>query len=176
MRREGPQALFMLFLYYMECTVPPCGPNSSSSESETVGCSAMSNSSWLFVTVAPQASLSMGFSRQEYWSGFPFPSPGDLPNPGIKPESPTLQADSLPSEPPGKPSSSSCCCSVTKSCPTLYDPMDCRQRSQASLSFTIFPEFAQTHVHRVSDAIQLSHPLSSPSPPAFNLSQHHGLF
>ena len=46
--------------------------------------------------------LSMEFSRQEYWSGFPFPFPGDLPDPGIKPRSPTLQADALPSEPPGK--------------------------------------------------------------------------
>ena len=45
----------------------------------------------------------MGFSRQEYWSGLPFPSPGDLPDPGIEPGSPALQADSLPSEPPGKP-------------------------------------------------------------------------
>ena len=44
----------------------------------------------------------MGFSRQEYWSGLPFPSPGDLPDPGIDPRSPTLQADSLPAEPPGK--------------------------------------------------------------------------
>ena len=53
--------------------------------------------------VARQALLCMGFSRQEYWSGLPFPSPGDLSNPGIKPTSPTLWADSLPSEPPGKP-------------------------------------------------------------------------
>ena len=53
-------------------------------------------------TVAYQASLSMGFSRQEYWNGLPFPSLGDLPDPGIEPRSPTLQADSLPSEPPGK--------------------------------------------------------------------------
>ena len=44
----------------------------------------------------------MGFSKQEYWSGLPFPSPGDLPNPGIEPRSPTLQADALTSEPPGK--------------------------------------------------------------------------
>ena len=44
----------------------------------------------------------MGFSRQEYWSGLPFPSPGDLPDPGIKPRSPTLEADALTSEPPGK--------------------------------------------------------------------------
>ena len=54
-------------------------------------------------TVAYQAPLSMGFSRQECWSGLPFPSPGDLPDPGIKPGSSTLQADALPSEPPGKP-------------------------------------------------------------------------
>ena len=54
-------------------------------------------------TVAYQAPPSTGFSRQEYWSGLPFPSPGDLPNPGIEPGSPTLQADALTSEPPGKP-------------------------------------------------------------------------
>ena len=53
--------------------------------------------------VAYQAPPSMGFSRQEYWSGLPFPSPGYLPNPGIEPRSPALQADALPSEPPGKP-------------------------------------------------------------------------
>ena len=54
-------------------------------------------------TVACQAPPSMGLSRQECWSGLPFPSPGDLPNPGIKTGSPTLQADSLTFEPPGKP-------------------------------------------------------------------------
>ena len=53
-------------------------------------------------TVAFQDPLSMGFSRQEHWSGLPFPSPGDLPDPGIKPSSPALQVDSLLSEPPGK--------------------------------------------------------------------------
>ena len=53
-------------------------------------------------TVAHQAPLSKGFSRQEYWRGLPFPFPGDLPNPGIKPTSPALQVDSLLSEPPGK--------------------------------------------------------------------------
>ena len=57
-------------------------------------------------TVAHQAPPSMGFSRQEYWSGWPFPSPGDLPDPGIEPRSPTLQADALTSEPPGKPNAS----------------------------------------------------------------------
>ena len=61
---------------------------------------------WLFATpwtVAHQAPISMEFSRHEYWSGLPFPSPGDLSDPGIKPRSPTLQADSLPSKWPGKP-------------------------------------------------------------------------
>ena len=53
-------------------------------------------------TIAHQAPLSMGFHRQEYWSGLTFPSPGDLPDTGIKPESPALQADSLPTEPSGK--------------------------------------------------------------------------
>ena len=57
-------------------------------------------------TVAHQTPLSMEFSRQEYWSGLPCPPPGDLPNLGIKPRSPELQADSLPSEPPGKLSNS----------------------------------------------------------------------
>ena len=54
-------------------------------------------------TVAYQVFPSMGFSRQEYWSGLPFPSPGDLPDSGIEPGSPALEADALTSEPPGKP-------------------------------------------------------------------------
>ena len=53
-------------------------------------------------TVARQAPLSMGFPKQEYWSGLPLSSPGDLPNPGVDPESPALQADSLPPEPTEK--------------------------------------------------------------------------
>ena len=64
--------------------------------------SVVSNSLWPQWTVAHQAPLSMGFSRQEYWGGLPFPPPEDLPNLGIKPGSPTLQADTLPSEPLGK--------------------------------------------------------------------------
>ena len=55
-------------------------------------------------TIARQASLSMEFSRQEYWSGLPFLPPGDLPNPGTEPGSPALLADSLLTEPPGNPS------------------------------------------------------------------------
>ena len=64
--------------------------------------------------------------------------------------------------------------SVAQSCPTLCDPMDC-----STPGFPVhhqLPELTHTHIHRVSDAILPSHPLSSPSPPAFNLSQHQGLF
>ena len=67
-----------------------------------------------------------------------------------------------------------CCCSVTQSCPSLWDPMDCSMPGIPVLHH--HPEFAQTHVHWVSDAIQPSHPLLPPSPPALNLSQHQGLF
>ena len=68
----------------------------------------------LFVTpwtVAYQAPPSMEFSKQEYWSGLPFPFPGDLPNAWIKPGPPALQTDALPSEPPGKPY---CICTTTQ--------------------------------------------------------------
>ena len=78
---------------------------------------------WLFATpqTVVQVPPSMEFSRQEYWSGMPFPSPEDLPDPGTEPGSPALQADSLPFEPPG----SVCVCLVAQSCPTLCDPVHC---------------------------------------------------
>ena len=68
-----------------------------------VSLSVVTNSFVTPWTVAHQTPLSMGFSRKEYWSGFSFPSPGDLPDLGIEPRSPALHADSLPSEPLGKP-------------------------------------------------------------------------
>ena len=68
-------------------------------------------------TVACQAPLSMAFSRQEYWSGLPFPSPGDLPHAGIKPGFPALQANSLSCEKIGG--------KVAWLCPTFYDPVHC---------------------------------------------------
>ena len=80
-------------------------------------------------TVACQVPLSIGFSRQEYWSGLPCPSPGYLLNPGIKPRSPAFQVDSLPAELPGKSlniierKKES---EVAQLCPTLCDPMDCK--------------------------------------------------
>ena len=202
----------------------------------------------------------MEFSRPEYWSGQLSHSPGDLPNPGIKPRSPALKNDSLPTELSGKlivvflfsgliplfgrinhvitvlpillrfalcssawsiwgntlsdldkitcssADGRRLCgdqtlwgfpwplCSVTKvniltptryycsvqfssvaqSCPTLCDPMN-----RSTLGLPVHHqllEFTQTHVHQVSDAIQPSHPLSSPSPPAPNPSQHQSLF
>ena len=64
-------------------------------------------------TVAHQAPLSMGFPRQEYWSGLPFPSPGDLPNPGIEPWSPSLAGRFLTTEPPGSPHTCPTWCYVT---------------------------------------------------------------
>ena len=160
-------------------------------------------------TVAHQASLSMGFSRQEYWRRLPCPAPGDLPHPGIEPASPVdpaLRVDSLPlsareawdlayktfqllssenttSQVPGptlpatfppflsqerfwnymstllisgsllwglQPSGSyplqfGCCCSVTKLCPTLFDPMDCSIPGSSVPHY--LPEFTQIHVH-----------------------------
>ena len=66
------------------------------------------------------------------------------------------------------------CCSVAKWCPALWDPIDCSTPGFPVLHY--LPEFAQTHVHEFSDAIQPSHSLLPPSPPALNLSQHQGLF
>ena len=125
--------------------------------------------------------LSIQFSRQEYWSGLPFPLPKDLPNPGIKPISciayigrqilyhwATLEGFSYHSV------SSVQFSSVAQLCPTLCDPMN---RSMPGLPVHHqLPELTQTHVHRVGDAIQPSHPLSSPSPPAPNPSQYQSLF
>ena len=68
----------------------------------------------------------------------------------------------------------SCCCSVTKPCLTLCDPMDCSTPGLPVPHHLLV--FAQVHIHRVSDAIQLSYPLSPSSPSALNLSQHHSLF
>ena len=104
----------------------PCVENSKSENEVAQSCPTLYDP-W---TVAHQAPPSMGFSRQEYWSGLPFPSPGDLPDPGIEPRSPALQADALTSAPPGKPLWKIViyiyyvlCCA--QSCLTLCDPMDC---------------------------------------------------
>ena len=119
----------------------------------------MSNSFPTPWSVACHAPLFVGFVRQEYWSGLPFPSPGDLPDPRIEPESPPLHADS---ESPWKPLRIQSC-SVTQLCPTLCTPVDWSTMGFPVLHY--LPQFAQTHVHWIDDAIQPSHPLSCLTPP-----------
>ena len=72
--------------------------------------------------------VSIEFSRHEYWSGLPFPSPGDLPDPGVEPGSPALQADSLPSEPPGKPHILCPACLLKSICSTCNPQCGGRRR------------------------------------------------
>ena len=119
-------------------------------------------------TVAYQAPLFMGFSRQEYWSGLLCPPPGYLPDPGIKPASfmsPELAGRFFTTSTTWE-AQLMLLSSVTQSCPTLCNPMN---RSTPGLPIHHqLPEFTQTHIHRVSDAIQPSHPLLCPSPPAPN--------
>ena len=74
-------------------------------------------------TIACQTPLSIGFPRQEYWSGLPFPSPGDLPDAGIEPGSLSLQADALTSEPPGKPSGDGKCVKDESNVSRFWDSM-----------------------------------------------------
>ena len=112
--------------------------------------------------------LSLVFPRQEYWSGSTFPSPGYLPDPGMEPASPALQTHSL------AVSYSVQFSSVARSCLTLCNPINCSSPGLPVHHQLL--EFTQTNFHRVGDAIQPSHPLSSPSPPALNLSKHRGLF
>ena len=137
-------------------------------------------------TVAHPALLFIGFPKKEYLSESSFPSPGDLPNPGIKPESPgspalasMLFTTELPEKFLSHVDFSFIMCftqfsSVAQLCLTLCDPMN-HSMPVLPVHHQV-PESTQTHVHRVGDAIQPSHPLLSPSPPALNLSQHQGLF
>ena len=125
----------------------------------------MSDSATLW-TVACQAPLSMGLSRQEYWNGLPCPPPGYIPKLRIKP---------TPFMPPALPGE------------LLYHSVQISSVASNSLwphgpwmpglpANHQLPEFTQTHVHWVGDAIQPNNPLSSPSPSAFNFSQHQLLF
>jgi len=134
----------------------------------------------------------MKFSRQEYWRGLPCSSSGGLPNPGVELGSPAL-ADGFP-EPPGKPmmilatiyseftvwwACVKCFIQIQFSSVAQSYPTHCDPRNRSTPGPTVYhqlPEFTQTYVHWVGDAIQPSHPLLSPSPPALNLSQHQGLF
>ena len=99
----------------------------------------------------------MGFSTQEYWSELPYPSPGNLPEPGMESKSPALQANSLPSEPPQFSS-------VAQSCLTLCNPMDCNTPGFPVLKHLL--KHARSHVHWVGGAIHhlvLYYPLLPPS-------------
>ena len=103
-----------------------------------------------------QDALFMGFSKQEYWSGLPLPSPGDLPDPNIEPVSPALAGGFFTIEPPGKPFIFlvTLKVSVAQSCPTVCDPMDCslpgssvhgifqaRILEWVAISFSIYPQY-----------------------------------
>ena len=111
-------------------------------------------------TVAHQDPLSVGFSRQEHGSGLPFPSPGDLPDPGIEPGSPVLASSFFTAEPLGKLCWLCCCCSVTLSSLTLCNPMDCNTPGFPVLHHLL--ELDPIHVHWVDDAIKPSHFLPPP--------------
>ena len=91
---------------------------------KSLSCVRLFATSW---TVAHQAPPSMGFSRQEHWSGLPFPSPGDLPDPGIEPRSPALQADAFTSELPRKPKN-------TRVVAISYSRRSSRPRNQTCVS------------------------------------------
>ena len=132
-------------------------------------------------TVAYQASLSMGVSRQEYWSGLPLPSPlKSAVERNNKKDHPYTSHTTF-ADPHGYLiyyvfdhwEQQFCFSSVPQSCWTLCDPMNCS--TPGVPVHHQLPEFTQTHVHRVGDAIQPSHLLSSPFPPAPNPSQHQRL-
>ena len=95
-----PTQCFLRILHWQADYLPEPPGKRKKKKVKLLSCVQLFATPW---TVAYQAPPSMGFSRQEYWSGLPFPSPGDLPDPGIEPGSPALEADTLISEPPGKP-------------------------------------------------------------------------
>ena len=118
---------------------------------------------------SPPGSSAHGIFQQEHCSWKPFPTQRHLPDPGI--ESALLVSPAVAG---GFLSIGQSVSSVTQSCPTLCDPMDCSMPGLPA--HHQLPKSAQTHVHQVGDVIQSSHPLASPSPLCFNLSQHQGLF
>ena len=128
-------------------------------------------------TVACQAPLSMGFSRQESWSGLPHPPLVDLYDLGVESASllsPDLAGGFFITNATWEVLKTVQFNSVPQLCLTLCDPMNCSMPGLPVHHQLL--EFTQTQVHWVGDAVQPSHPLLSPSPPALNLSQHQGLF
>ena len=116
----------------------------------------------------PPGSSVHGFSRQEWWSGLPFPPPGDLSNLGIQPRSPSLQADSLPKQTFNLSVQLS---SVAQSCPTLFEPMN-HTMPDLPIHHQL-PELTQTHVHRVLSSVDpfSSCPQSLPASGSSRMSQ-----
>ena len=110
------------------------------------------------------------------WATFRhFPPIGDLPDPRIEAVSPVLTGRFFITSATWQAvSSSCCCCSVAQLCLTLWNPVDCSMPGFPVLHYLL--EFDQTHVHWISDAIQPSHLLLPPFPPALSLSQHQGIF
>ena len=137
----------------------------------------MSNSFATLWTLAHQAPLSMGFYRHKYWRGLPYSPPGHLPDPQTKPISllsSTLAGRFFTTSATWETQTWS---SVQFNHSVMSDSLRLHEYSTPGLPVHHqLLEFTQTHVHQVSDAIQPSHPLSSPSPPAPNPSQHQGLF
>ena len=101
-------------------------------------------------TAARQAPLSMGLSRQEHWSGWPCPPPGDLPHPGMQPESPALAGTFFTTVPLGS-HISLLLCSVAQSCLTLCDPVDCSTPDLSAPHHLL--KFAHVHVDYIREAI-----------------------
>ena len=137
---------------------------------------------WPFVTpwtVAHQASLLMGFFWQEYWNGLPFPSPGYLPNSEtelISHSSPSLAGRFFNTMPHVEPIYINMLLLLFSHKVVSDSLIPCGLQHGRLPSPSFFLALAQTHVHWVSDAIQTSHPLFLPTPPALNLFQHQGVF
>ena len=151
--------------YGLQHTRPPCPLSSLEVHPNTcplsLWCHPAISSSVIPFSSCPQSFPASGSFPKAYNSIFLF-----FPPPCVFGRSSGHQSGNLKTK--------SCCCLVAQSCPTLCDPMDC---SMPGLPVhNQLPEFTQTHVHRVNDAIQLSHPLLSPSPPTHNPSQHQSLF
>ena len=130
-------------------------------------------------TVACQAPLSWDFPGKNPGLGCHFLLQGNLPSPGVKPASPALLMDSVPTEPSGKPIHSGVSLTKYVVVQSLSHVRLCNPTDNSTAGFPVLhylPEFAETHIHWVGDTMQPSYLLLTPSPPTLNLSQHQGLF
>ena len=130
-------------------------------------------------TVACQAPLSWDFPGKNPGLGCHFLLQGNLPSPGVKPASPALLMDSVPTKPSGKPIHSGVSLTKYVVVQSLSHVRLCNPTDNSTAGFPVLhylPEFAETRIHWVGDTIQPSYLLLTPSPPTLNLSQHQGLF